>query len=485
MKSGRKSIKFNLIMNMFLTTSAVLFPLITFPYVTRILQPEGNGKIAFANSVITYFSMFAMLGIPTYGIRACAQVRDDRDKLSKTAQEIWLINAGMTIIAYILFGAALIYVPRFRDEKILMLVCSMTLFLNLIAMEWLYKALECYSYITIRSLAFKILAVTLMFLMVKSRGDYIKYAGITVLANTGYGIFNFINLNRHMTFKRFSVYNIRRHLRPVVIFFAMSFAITIYSNLDITMLGFMRDNAEVGYYDAAIKVKVILVNVVTSLGAVLLPRTSYYIEMKMEKEFWSVSAKALEFVAVLSVPLVVGFIIMAEKCILLLSGNTYLPSVVPMCIIMPTLILIGASNVFGIQMLVPLGREKSVLYSECAGAAADIILNAIFIPRYGASGAAFGTLIAELAVLTIQIATLKGSAFKIIRKVQIVKIGIAISIAGLLLMFMRKNLNLALFPLLVVSFTGFFGVYGGMLLLQKETVAVEFVESIWDKVKRR
>ena len=114
MKSNKKSIKFNLIMNMLLTTSAFVFPLITFPYISRVLQPEGNGKIAFANSIITYFSMFALLGIPTYGIRACAQVRDDKKLLSKTVQEIWIINAVTTLIAYLIFLVALFCVPRLK-----------------------------------------------------------------------------------------------------------------------------------------------------------------------------------------------------------------------------------------------------------------------------------------------------------------------------------------------------------------------------------
>lgn len=484
MINSRKSIKFNLIMNMLLTTSAFLFPLITFPYITRVLQPDGNGKIAFANSVITYFSMFALLGIPTYGIRACAQVRDDKKQLSKTAQEIWLINAVTTLSAYLFLMIALAYVPRFKEERILMLVCSMTLCLNLVAMEWLYKALECYSYITIRSLAFKVLSVALMFLLVKSKNDYVIYAGITVLANTGYGIFNFINLSKHITFRRFKDYDLRRHLKPVVIFFAMSVAITIYSNLDITMLGFMKNDTEVGYYDVAIKIKVILVNVVTSLGAVLLPRTSYYVEKKMNKEFWAVSAKALEFVTVLSIPLTVGLIIMAQQCILLLSGEAYLPSVPPMRIIMPTLIFIGASNVFGVQILVPLGRERKVLYSEVAGAVVDVALNAMFIPRYGAAGAAFGTLIAELVVLGVQIADLRAEVLLIIKEVQFVKISTAVFVAGIFLVFLRENLNLELFPMLILSFGGFFGVYGGVLLLFREMIVMEIVKSIWDKKRR-
>lgn len=478
MKKKEKSIKFNLIMNMLLTTSAFIFPLVTFPYITRVLLPEGNGKIAFANSVINYFSMFAMLGIPTYGIRACAQVRDDRKQLSKTAHEIWMINGIMTVIAYAVLAVAMVVVPRFREESILLLVCSLSMILNFAAMEWLYKALECYTYITFRSLAFKVLAVIAMFVFVHTKEDYIKYAGIVVLANTGYGVLNLFNLRNHITFRRFKDYQVRRHLKPVFIFFAMTVATTIYSNLDVTMLGFMRDNAEVGYYDVAIKIKVILVNVVTSLGAVLLPRTSYYVEMKMDKEFRTVSGKALEFVTVLAIPLTVGFTIMAKQCILFLSGNAYLPSVTPMRVIMPTLILIGASNVFGVQMLVPLGREKLVLYSECVGAVTDIILNAICIPKYGAAGAAFGTVMAEAVVLIVQVAYLKDMAIEIIQKLEIWKIILSVMAAGAVMELIQKKNEIGTFLMLVVCFVAFWAIYGIMLFIFRERVLLEILETI-------
>jgi O-antigen/teichoic acid export membrane protein len=479
-----KSVKFNLIMNMILTTSAFIFPLITYPYITRVLQPEGIGRISFANSVVNYFSMFAMLGIPTYGIRACAQVRDDRDALSRTAQEIWLINMATTILAYIALTVSLAVVPRLHGERTLMMVCSASLFLNLIAMEWVFKALECYSYITMRSLAFKVLAMLLMFLLVHRPEDYIRYAGITVIANTGYGVLNVLYLRRHISFCRFEHYEIRKHLKPIAIFFAMSVAITIYSNLDITMLGFIRDDAEVGYYDVAIKIKVILVNIVTSLGTVLLPRTSYYVEQKRMKEFWAVSAKAMEFVVMLSIPLIVGFHIMAEPSIRLLSGTAYAASVTPMRVIMPTLLLIGVSNVLGVQMLVPLGKESWVLYSEIAGAVVDVILNAVFIPQFGAAGAAFGTVMAELTVTGVQIFALKDGAWTVLRQVQLGRLLIATAVAaGELLAFQFLcSGKIPLFLQLIVAFGGYFVIYFLLLIIMKERVIVEVIGTIREKI---
>ena len=210
----------------------------------------------------------------------------------------------------------------------------------------------------------------------------------------------------------------------------------------------------------------------------MLPRTSYYVEMKMDKEFRAVSGKALEFVTVLAIPLTVGFTIMAKQCILFLSGNAYLPSVTPMRVIMPTLILIGASNVFGVQMLVPLGREKLVLYSECAGAVTDIILNAICIPKYGAAGAAFGTVMAEAVVLIVQVASLKDVAIEIIQKLEIWKIILSVMAAGAVMELIQKKNEIGTFLMLIVCFAAFWAIYGLMLFIFRERVLLEILETI-------
>lgn len=164
--------------------SQFIFPLITFPYVSRILLPEGTGKVSFATSIISYFAMFAQLGIPTYGIRACAKVRDDKEKLSKTAQEIFIINIVMSILVYIVFFIVICNVPKLKDEKPLLIIVSATIFFNAIGMEWLYKALEQYTYITIRSVIFKFIALIAMFLLIHQKSDYIIYGAISIFASS-------------------------------------------------------------------------------------------------------------------------------------------------------------------------------------------------------------------------------------------------------------------------------------------------------------
>ena len=376
------SLKLNFIMNAILTMSSFVFPLITFPYISRILLPVGTGKVSFATSLISYFSMFAQLGIPTYGIRACAKVRDDRLELTRTAHELLAINLVMDVISYAVLFLALLFLPRLQEDRTLYVVVSATILLSSIGMEWLYKALEQYTYITVRSIIFKFVALIAMFLLVHNQNDYVIYGGISIFASSASNVFNFINVHKYIDMKPVGGYHFKRHFKAIGVFFAMSCATTIYTHLDTVMLGFIATDEDVGYYNAAVKIKTILVSIVTSLGTVLLPRSSYYVEHGLMDEFIRIAKKALNFVFILASPLMVYFIIYAKQGIYFLSGSAYAGSIMPMKIIMPTLLLIGITNVLGIQILIPLGREKIVLYSEIAGAVVDLILNAILIPKY-------------------------------------------------------------------------------------------------------
>ena len=399
----QRSLQFNFIMNAIFTASSLLFPLITHPYVTRVLGPAGKGQAAFAYSVISYFIMLTMLGVPTYGIRACAQVRDDREKLSRTVQELMILNVGMSLVCYVLLAVCVALIGKFQEVKLLLWVTSSGILLNAIGVNWFYSAIEDYAYITVRSLVFKALSIVVMFLFVRSPENVVWYCVVTVIANYGSYVLNFFRLRKFITFRRFEHYSFLPHIKVALVFFAMSVATTVYTNLDVLMLRFMQDDAAVGYYDNAVKVKLILVSLVTSLGTVLLPRLSYYVKKGEKTEFIKVLDKALRFVVYISVPLTAFFILCARETVLVLAGRAFLPSVASMRIIMPTVLLIGITNILGIQVLVPTGQEKKVTLSVTAGGVVDLILNAVLIPKLGAAGAALGTLAAELAVLIIQL----------------------------------------------------------------------------------
>lgn len=477
------SIRRNFLMNAMLTMSSLLFPLITFPYVSRILLPAGTGTVSFATSVVAYFNMFAQLGIPTYGIRACAQVRDDREALTRTAHELLLLNLIMSVVSYAVLAVCLVTVPRLRAERTLITVISFTIALTAIGMEWLYKALEQYTYITIRSIVFKFVALIAMFLLVHREEDYIIYGGITILAASASNILNFINARRYISMRPVGGYRLRRHLKPVAVFFAMACATTVYTNLDTVMLGFMTTKVDVGYYNAAVKIKNILVSIVTALGAVLLPRASYYIEHGETERFHEITRKSLRFVLLLASPLMLYFIFFAREGVLLLSGPAYEGAVLPMQLIMPTLLLIGLTNILGLQMLVPLGREKVVLYSEIAGAVTDVVLNAILIPRYASAGAALGTLAAEFVVLIVQYLALRDTVRETFLRLPYGKLLLSLLLSCAAALWV-KRLGWSSFPALAVSAVCFFAVYGAVLLALREPLVSELTGEMLSKLKK-
>jgi O-antigen/teichoic acid export membrane protein len=480
----QKSIKLNFVMNAILTMSSFIFPLITFPYISRVLQAEGVGKVSFATSVISYFLIFAQLGTPIYGIRACARVRDNKEELSRTVHEIFIINAVMSLLAYGAFVIVLSVVPRFQNDKALYIIASFSVVFTTIGMEWLYKALEQYSYITVRSIIFKFIALFAVFLLVKNPVDYKIYAGITIFASSASNILNFIRVRKYIKIYPMGNYCLKRHMKSIFIFFAMSCATTIYTNLDSVMLGFMKTYADVGYYATAIKIKNILASIVSSLSVVLLPRVTYYIKNGLNEEFEKITRKATNFIFLIASPLIVYFSVYAKECIYFLAGSNYDSSILPMQIAMPTLLCIGLTNIMGIQILVPLGKEKVVLYSEIVGAVVDLVFNLIFIPILGISGAALSTLIAEISVFIFQYYALRDVVIDSFKKISYIKIFFACVIA-IIFAWLVKLLYLSTFWTLLFSGISFFGLYGIILILQKESMIAEYMMQFLREIDKR
>lgn len=411
------SIQLNMVMNALLTMSSIIFPVITLPYVTRVLGAEGVGRVYFASSVIAFFAMFAELGIPVYGVRACARVRDDRAELSKTVREIMTANIIACAVVYFVFAIAVSTVPRLAEDRVLMIVMSSTMILNAVGAEWLYKALEKYTYITVRSVGFKFIALIAMFMMVRSEADYLTYGFITIFAASASNIVNLCTLHRYVDLRPSGTHDIRRHLPGMLMLFALAAATTVYTNLDLAILDFMKGDAEAGMYGVAVRIKLVIVSLVTSVSAVLLPRNSFYYEKDRKDDFYRLLSVTMSIVMIVSVPAAVYFIMFAEESILILAGGKFLGAVTAMQIIMPSVVFIGISNIIGMQMLVPAGREKDVVIAAAIGAGVDLVLNLMLIPRFASAGAAAATLAAEICVTAYMIHAAGANAPKVMGRI--------------------------------------------------------------------
>lgn len=482
MKINVRSVKFNFIMNFILTVSNFLFPLITFPYVARILLPEGTGKVAFAISVVSYFSIFASLGVATYGVRACAQVRDNKDLLSKTVHELLLINIVATLIVYACFFGAILLVPRFYIEKELFFATSIFILFTIIGIEWLYKGLEKYQYITIRTIIFKLIALVLVFAFVKTEADYINFAIISVLAIVGSGVFNLFNSRTLINYRKYENYEFKKHFKPMLFLFLTTLSIAIYTSVDEAVLGLLSSTEQVGYYNAAMRVKGILFTLITSLGIVLLPRLSYYVENNMEAEFHSALKKSMNFIIVIAAPIVIFFMLFAKETIFLLAGESYADAILPLQIIVWALLISAITNILGIQILLPLKRDKELLISVLLAAIINITANLILVPKFAAVGTAISVILAEVMVLVVQIILLRNYLFVLFKDLQVWRISISIISAMVLaLAVYEMDIGLSMLFQFIIIGAVFFIIYFVLLLLLKEN----FIVYVWHTIQHK
>lgn len=479
-----KSIKKNFIINGIKIFFNLIFPIITFPYISRVLGPIGIGKITFATSITNYFLLFTNLGIPLYGIREIARTRENRLSLSKSFSEILFLNLITTIIGMIIFIIFLQLNLLGNDIKLFQIM-SLNIIFTFIGVEWYFQGIEDYGYITKRSILFKIISIALMFIFVKKKEDIVIYAGILALALVGSNVLNFFKAKKEVFISLKNV-NIKKHLKPILTIFSMNIAISIYTNLDSVMLGYCSSEYSLGIYSASSKIIHLVLGIVTSLGAVLLPRISNYIINKREKELKEILENTLTFLLALSIPCVIGIILTADEIIKIFSGNEFIEAVKTMKILSPIIFFIAFSNFLGIQILYPRGEEKKVLYSVIVGAIINFSLNWLLIPKYAQNGAAVATVIAEGVVLLVQIFLgYKYLKFKIFtfENLKVILVSIFMGI-GLLLMtnyYIEKSIIVSLLLKIIVGIL----IYIIGLIILKEKFIMEYTKKFIKKLKGR
>lgn len=478
----KNSIKKNAILNTLFTTSNMLFTLITYPYITRVLLVEGTGKVSFFNALSAYAVMISALGINTYGIRATSVVRDDKQKLSEVTAQLFLINLIMTFIVIGCLIASIPLVGKFQNDTNLLLINCIYILAETIGMQWLFSGLEQYDYIVKRTLAFRTLSLVLVFMLVKGPEDYIKYAAISTFTNVAAYMLNFIYAKKFISFRLVKSWEFKVHLKPMLFLFASTCAINVYTNLDTVMLGFVSGDLETGFYTLAVKIKSVLIMGINSISAVLLPRLSYYIGQKKLDEYERVLRKSISIILMIAIPMAVFFACEADDSICLLGGSSYLPATACMRIIMPILVLSSLSNITGNQVLIPLKKDKLYMLAVVIGALTDVVLNFALMPRWGCNGAAVATLVAELVQLLVQFLYAKDQILESIQLKPILKIVVSVLVAAGLIIIFRMMIALNYFVRLVVTAAIFWGTYAVMLLILKETY---FIDILGDVLKIR
>ena len=394
-----QSVKVNYILNLINTGTQMLFPLITFPYVCRVIEADGIGQINFFQSIISYISLFTCLGIPMYAIREIARNRSDVVQMNRTAMEILLLHSMLTLVGYAIVAILCLTVPQIQVNIPLFLILSLTIFFTAIGCEWFYQGIEDFKYITIRGLIIKTVSVVLLFIFVKSKTDLLYYGCYTVFGVLGGNIFNFFRLRKYIHRENiiFSELHIKRHIKPVLKVFSFSVVTSIYLQLNTVLLGFLKNALAVGYFAAATKVMQMLLTMSACLGSVMMPRASHLIAENKEDEFNRLIQKSYDFTLAIALPMTIGLIFCAPSLITALCGVKFEHSILPSQIIAPIILMVAISNVFGIQVLFPKGKINIVTLCCGIGAVADLILNLCLIPLFSYIGTSIAYLGAEVA----------------------------------------------------------------------------------------
>lgn len=392
------SLKKNILYSSLLTVSNFLFPLLVYPYISRVLGATNIGICNFIDSVINYFILFSMMGINTIGIREIAKIKTDTHQLSKTYSSLLSLNLITTCIALIALFISVLIIPELAKHKTTMYIGALKLLFNSLLIEWFYKGLENFKFITQRSVLIRIAYVILIFLLVKNKEDYNIYYGITVMTIVINACINLFYAKKFTSFS-LKIISFEHYLRPYFILGVYYFLTSMYSSFNIAYLGFIAGETEVGYYTTAVKLYTVLISLFTAFTGVMMPRMSSLVAERKYDDFKSLSAKSIDILLLFVMPIIVLSMMFTPQIISIISGPGYENAITPMRIIVPLLLIIGYEQIIIIQILTPLKKDKAILLNSILGATVGLLMNILLVSDLKSIGSALVWVIAEIAVL--------------------------------------------------------------------------------------
>lgn len=376
----------------------MLVNLISIPYVTRVLSVEGYGNVNFATSISMWLSAICLVGIPTYGVRECARVRDDPMALARVVRELLIIITMFTAVTLTGFAVCIFLVPRLASLAALMWMFLTSTLLLSYGVEWYYQAVEQYEYITIRSMVFKVLSLIAILVFVHEADDWLIYGAIMALLVCANNLFNIVKLLRTVPLLGIGAINLRRHARPLASYAVLSIASSLYLYFDSVLLGMLNpNNAQVALYQLAAKLKSICFQVVNAIIGVLIPRLSYYLQND-PKRYDGLLKRGYGLVLNLCLGITLYLFIYAQPLVTLISSSKYDAAVMPVRIIGLVNFFSCMSYFFGLCILSPYGRESKLAKANLLGVPISIILNMLLDGRVGATGAAIACVAAEAVI---------------------------------------------------------------------------------------
>lgn len=394
------SLKKNVAYNFAYQLLILALPLVTAPYLSRIIGAEGVGVYSYSYSVATYFVYVVMLGLNNYGNRSIAAVQDDRVERSRRFWEIYAMQAACFAVA----GAAyVLYAVALSGDVVIALLQGIYVLSALFDVNWFFFGMEQFRVTVVRNTVVKVLTAAAVFVFVRDAGDIDAYVAVMCTGFLVSQLALWPFLGRYVDFARPSARGVLRHLRPNLVLFVPVIAVSVYNILSKIVLGAMAGTEEVGYFENAAKVIQVPTALVTAVGTVMLPRTSALVSKGEREAAARHTERTLVYVMAFTSVAAFGIPAVAYSFTELFYGAGFDPTAACMVVLCATVPLLGFGNVVRTQYLIPMARDRVFLWSAVCGAAANVAVNLLLIPRLGCLGAAFGSVAAETAVLLYQL----------------------------------------------------------------------------------
>ncbi len=477
-----KSIKKNAVYNIIKQCSAILFPMITFSYASHILGISNIGAYSFSQSIVSYFSLFAAMGVSTYSIREGSFIRDDKRKFEKFASELFSLNVIFTILAFIGLLLIIFIYDKMVPYRTWIFILSISVFITTLGVDWINSVYEDFKYLAIRYACIQIISLILMFVFVKNESDLLQYTIISLFAMSGGELFNLFYVRRYAKLRFTFKLHIRRHIFPLLILFGSNFAVIIYVNSDISIITMLLGDSKAGIYAAATKIYQAVKHLMFALITVMIPRFSYLVAKNRNDECDKLMSSTINCLLYFLIPSIVGLFMEGKNIIYIFSGKQYVNGSEALDILCFAIIFACMSNLFNGGVLLPNRQENKVLAISLVACIVNVLLNFILIPRFEINGAAITTLIAE-AINGLGALFFSKSMIKLrIDFADILKEIIA-SIFIILICFVINNMKLAIIIKLCVAILSSCAIYGLITIILKNNIANTAILEIKRKLK--
>lgn len=470
----QNSILKNLSYNVVLQVVLMILPLISIPFVSRVLGNEGIGIYSFTLSLTQYFIILGSIGLALYGNRQIAYTRDDKNLMSQTFWAILVLKILTTSIAlalyYVLFYNA-------QDLNYIRLIQSIHIIASMFDITWFYVGLEEFKRIVIRNLLVKLLGLIAIFSLIKSSNDVVLYVWINIAMSVGSSLVMWLSVPSMVVKTKIQYKDVQKHIKPALHLFIPQIASQVYVMLDKTMIGYLSNYEQVGFYTQSDRIIKAIQELIATLGTVMLPRMSYIFAKGNTEQMKSYLNQNLKAVSYVSIPMFFGIVAVAPEFVPWFFGPGYEEVVIIMQSVSSVLFFISISSVLGVQYLIPSNRVNEFTFSIVLGSLANVFLNFMLIPNYGAMGAVIGTIVAEFIVMLVQFIALRNTVIFSSYIKSLMKYFIASMVMLLSIRLVTPLLMANAIVILIQVMLGVF-VYLAVLVLLKEEMNFQVIKIV-------